>query len=67
LARALLQRPRILILDECTSALDSLTEQRLFDELDHHLRGITTIVISHRPYPITWADREVRVSKAWPA
>ena len=63
LARALLQRPQILILDECTSALDSLTEQRLFDELDHHLHGITTIVISHRPYPITWADREVQVQR----
>ncbi|HEX5876451.1 MAG TPA: ABC transporter ATP-binding protein [Pyrinomonadaceae bacterium] len=63
LARALLQRPQILILDECTSALDSLTEQRLFDELDSHLQGITTIVISHRPYPIRWADREVQVSR----
>ncbi|HEU4506781.1 MAG TPA: ABC transporter ATP-binding protein, partial [Pyrinomonadaceae bacterium] len=63
LARALLQRPQILILDECTSALDSVTEQRLFDELDRHLRGVTTIVISHRPYPITWADREVQVNK----
>ena len=63
LARALLQRPQVLILDECTSALDSLTEQRLFDELDCHLRDITTIVISHRPYPITWADREVQVNK----
>ena len=63
LARALLQRPQVLILDECTSSLDSLTEQRLFDELDCHLRDITTIVISHRPYPITWADREVQVNK----
>lgn len=63
LARALLQRPQILILDECTSALDSVTEQRLFDELDRHLRGITTIVISHRPYPITWVDRQVHVTR----
>ena len=63
LARALLQRPQVLILDECTSALDSLTEQRLFNELDRHLRGITTIVISHRPYPITWADRAVQVTR----
>lgn len=63
LARALLQRPQILILDECTSGLDSVTEQRLFDELDRHLRGITTIVISHRPYPITWVDRQVHVTR----
>ena len=59
LARALLQRPRILILDECTSALDTLTEQLLFNSLDTFLRNVTTIVISHRPYALRWADRVV--------
>ena len=62
LARALLQHPKVLILDECTSALDALTEKRLFAGLDHYLRGVTTIVISHRPYPTDWADREVRLN-----
>ena len=62
LARALLQHPKILILDECTSALDELTERRLFNSLQHYLQGVTTIVISHRPYPITWANRVVHLS-----
>ena len=62
LARALLQRPKVLILDECTSALDAATEKRLLHALDHHLRGVTTIIISHRSYPTNWADREVHLN-----
>jgi ABC-type multidrug transport system fused ATPase/permease subunit len=62
LARALLQHPKVLILDECTSALDTVTEKSLLNALDHHLRGVTTIVISHRPYPTSWADREVHLN-----
>jgi ABC-type multidrug transport system fused ATPase/permease subunit len=59
LARALLQRPRILILDECTSALDALTEKLLLGGLTRYLEDVTTIIISHRPYAIQWADRVV--------
>jgi subfamily B ATP-binding cassette protein MsbA len=62
LARALLQHPKILILDECTSALDELTEKRLLNGLDHYLKDVTTIVISHRPYPTRWANRVVHLS-----
>jgi subfamily B ATP-binding cassette protein MsbA len=62
LARALLQHPKILILDECTSALDELTEQRLLSNLHHHLEGVTTIIISHRPYPTRWANRVVHLN-----
>lgn len=61
LARALLQRPRILILDECTSALDAGTEEQLLAELDRYLKNITTIIISHRPVPVQWADRVVHM------
>lgn len=62
LARALLQHPKVLILDECTSALDELTEKRLLNALHSYLKDVTTIIISHRPYPIRWANRVVRVS-----
>ncbi|HSK64511.1 MAG TPA: ABC transporter ATP-binding protein [Pyrinomonadaceae bacterium] len=61
LARALLQRPRILILDECTSALDALTERRVLDGLDDFLQDVTTIVISHRPFPTRWATRVIQL------
>ena len=62
LARALLQHPKVLILDESTSALDEFTEKRLFNALNHFLKGVTTIVISHRPFPIQWANRSVHLN-----
>jgi len=62
LARALLQHPKVLLLDESTSALDELTEKRLFDAIDQYLKGVTTIVISHRPYPTLWANRIVHLN-----
>jgi ABC-type multidrug transport system fused ATPase/permease subunit len=49
IARAILQRPRILILDEATSSLDGVSEQQLLSGLHALLPGSTIIVISHRP------------------
>ena len=63
LARALLQHPKVLILDECTSALDALTEHRLLDGLDGFLRDVTTIIISHRPFPTRWANRVIHLDQ----
>jgi ATP-binding cassette subfamily B protein len=63
LARALLQRPRILVLDESTSALDAPTEKSILDNLNGLLRDVTTIIISHRPYPMQWADRVITLSR----
>jgi ABC-type multidrug transport system fused ATPase/permease subunit len=62
LARALLQHPRVLILDECTSALDAHTEGLVLNGLDGFLKNVTTIIISHRPYPVQWADRVVSMT-----
>lgn len=49
LARALLRRPRVLILDEPTSALDGEMEKQIADSLRVAMRGGTLIVITHRP------------------
>jgi ABC-type multidrug transport system fused ATPase/permease subunit len=48
LGRAILQRPRILILDEATSSLDAGSEQQLLSNLRRILPGTTIVVISHR-------------------
>jgi len=48
IARALLQRPRILILDEATSCLDPVSEERVLRNVRRHLPASTLIVISHR-------------------
>jgi len=47
-ARALLANPRIVVLDEATSAIDSVTEARLQKALDILLRGRTSFVVAHR-------------------
>jgi ATP-binding cassette subfamily B protein len=55
-ARALLSDPRILILDEATSAIDSVTEARLQRALEVLLRGRTAFVVAHRLSTIRHAD-----------
>ncbi len=47
-ARALLANPRILVLDEATSAIDTVTETRLQKALEVLLRGRTSFVVAHR-------------------
>lgn len=56
LARALVGKPRILILDDCTSALDSRTEAALWDRLHEVMPGLTAILITHRPDTLERAD-----------
>lgn len=56
LARALVGRPEILILDDCTSALDSKTESALWDRLHEVLPDLTALIITHRPDTLEKAD-----------
>lgn len=63
IARALINDPPVLILDESTSALDPVLEQRLMDRLMTHRKGKTTILISHRPSVILRADWIVYIDK----
>jgi ATP-binding cassette subfamily B multidrug efflux pump len=56
LARALVGKPKILILDDCTSALDSRTESALWYRLHEVMPDMTAILITHRPDTLEAAD-----------
>jgi len=57
IARALLTDPRILILDDSTSAIDSATEDEIQKAIRRLLQGRTTLLITHRLSQIRWADK----------
>ena len=57
IARALLVRPKVLILDDSTSAIDSATEDRIQRAMRRISRQRTTFIITHRLSQIRWADR----------
>ncbi|MEW6229535.1 MAG: ABC transporter ATP-binding protein [Bacillota bacterium] len=56
IARVLIKNPRILILDDCFSAVDTETEEKILCSLRHIMRERTTILISHRISTIREAD-----------
>jgi ATP-binding cassette subfamily B protein len=56
LARAFLTDPKILVLDDSTSAIDSATEDKIQRAIYAAARGRTTLIITHRLSQIRWAD-----------
>lgn len=56
LARALLRQPRILLLDDCLSAVDTHTEERILGRLQEQLEGRTVFLVSHRISTVQRAD-----------
>lgn len=56
IARALVRKPRLLLLDESTSALDAESERALQEGLERAARGITVIAITHRLHTVRKAD-----------
>ena len=59
LARAILQRPSMLLLDESTSELDSAAERRVLQNLTQYFSHQTMLFISHRLSALDWVDRIV--------
>jgi ATP-binding cassette subfamily B protein len=56
ISRALIVKPRILILDDALSSVDTQTEEEILENLKHATRGLTTIIVSHRISSIRHAD-----------
>ncbi len=61
IARALLQDPLVLVLDEATAAVDPATEARIIEAVDELFGGRTRLVISHRPGTLAGVDRLIEL------
>ena len=57
IARALIKKPKILILDDCLSALDTETEEKIIKSLNKYIKDTTTIISSHRISSIQNLDK----------
>ena len=63
LARAFLTNPKILILDDSTSAIDSATEDKIQKAIFKAAEGRTTLIITHRLSQIRWADKILVINR----
>ncbi len=63
IARVVLKNPKILILDEATSSLDSISENLISDALNKVMKGRTSIVIAHRLSTVIAADKIMVIEK----
>ena len=57
IARALIKSPRLLIFDDCLSAIDTKTEEEILNNMGKSMTGKTSIIIAHRVSTIKNADK----------
>jgi ATP-binding cassette subfamily B multidrug efflux pump len=63
IARAIVKQPRILIFDDCLSAVDTRTEEEILSNLGRNMQGKTSIIIAHRISTIKNADKILVMDK----
>lgn len=57
LARALVRKPKYLLLDDCLSAVDTVTEETILKNLDHYLKDSTLVWVAHRRSTLKYCDQ----------
>lgn len=66
LARALAQGPSILVMDDCLSAVDTITEEKIIHNLDRALKNLTTIWVAHRHSTLRFCDQIIDLDLGTP-
>lgn len=64
LARALARKPRILFMDDCLSAVDTVTEEKILSRLNKELKGLTAVWVAHRESTLKYCDRIIHLEEA---
>ena len=62
LARALSKKPELLFLDDCLSAVDTLTEEKILKNLNQHLKETTLVWVAHRMSTLKYCNRVIDLS-----
>ncbi len=57
IARAIIKNPKILIFDDCLSAVDTKTEEKILGNLRRIMAGKTSIIVAHRVSTVQWTDK----------
>ncbi|MGZ3809028.1 MAG: ATP-binding cassette domain-containing protein, partial [Bacteriovorax sp.] len=57
LARALARKPKVLFLDDCLSAVDTITEEKILKNLDNHLQDVTIVWVAHRRSTLKYCNQ----------
>lgn len=62
LARALARKPKILFLDDCLSAVDTLTEEKILKNLNSYLKDVTIVWVAHRQSTLKYCDKILKLN-----